>query len=1120
MPPDSTLSRFCACVALLLTSVLSVGHHSPVLSMPLPLGATLTGATTPRAGSAVLQYRVQAGSGGEIVERSTDGGASWQPVLSPASPLGAVQHSALATAAGSCSPVLYSTVATLVPTGTQSDQLYVATNGDQGNYLDGACAGTVGGIYAVGSDGAVRALGTTGLPFAQDPVGRTDPSYSIDSLVLDPTHPGTLYVHAGAGTGPYSPPAGLYKSTDAGSTWSQIDSGLQSSTVITNSAGVAVPVYGNGTLSITDPTGTHLQFLNDTGTYVSSDAGAHWDRIETDRVVVAPASAAQPSDTTQQTGPITTSTPATTAAATAVTPADQPGAPQWTWTALSPAGLAPPPRQDAAVTWDSNDHQLLAFGGVAVSQAVAYADFWSYVPATNTWSVLPSDPPARYGAGAAWDAQDGVFLMFGGASGPSNPAAYGDLWAFRPSTDSWSLLWANGAVGGPSPRFHALVTWDSTLNRLLVFGGQLGSASTNLANDLWAFTPSPGATGGTWSQLNQTDSSCTITCPQLRAGAVGGWNPTAGTLRVFGGLNKAGSVLSDTWTWTPTGPSTGTWNQEHPAIVPPGRAGGTAAYDPETGSLVVGPGVSLTTGLASDAWANASWGANWQQLAFAGSGPQPRGYAGWVWDDTDNAFLLFGGGLATGAPLNDLWRFSPIPGVIPPTPAATGVTAGALDEGWAVDNAGHVLVTPAQIAATSAVGARYVRLNFRLGNAADWTNATLLAAYDTVVNAYLAAGIQILGVVTQEATHGNQVDWTANNHENTNGNGDNAFITDDYVRGALVPLLSHFHDRVKTWELWNEPNAYQQCSGTVCTGGSFMYPSNFAALMADAYTAIKDPAPVGLGLSDVTLVSGGILGHSIGGVYSANNAGTTYLLNTYSMGMQVTGTWLAFSLAHQGALPLDAVGQHLYIDQNLLTTFTNISAYLGWIHDVALLFGSQMPTYVTEAAWSTRNLPQPIQAANLDTLFQAAKQAGYVPLTTWFQLQDLPVAGLYFGLRDQTGAAKQSYSHYQAQNQSAPMTPTPTLAPSGSAASPPATPQPLTLCFATPTPVPGGDVPSASATATPTPTDAVSPTAVATTTASPACVPDSPSPTAVMAGASPSASQTPAATPMTAIALP
>ncbi|HWE61466.1 MAG TPA: hypothetical protein VHB98_07130, partial [Chloroflexota bacterium] len=92
-------------------------------------------------------------------------------------------------------------------------------------------------------------------------------------------------------------------------------------------------------------------------------------------------------------------------------------------------------------------------------------------------------------------------------------------------------------------------------------------------------------------------------------------------------------------------------------------------------------------------------------------------------------------------------RSVPAPTVPPTMPVANG-----LDEGWTVDNDGNVLVTPEQVATTRSAGARYVRVNFRLGSFSDWSNPTLLAAYDLVVNRFVQAGIQVLGLVTSEAT--------------------------------------------------------------------------------------------------------------------------------------------------------------------------------------------------------------------------------------------------------------------------------------------------------------------------------------------------------------------------------
>jgi hypothetical protein len=508
-----------------------------------------------------------------------------------------------------------------------------------------------------------------------------------------------------------------------------------------------------------------------------------------------------------------------------------------------------------------------------------------------------------------------------------------------------------------------------------------------------------------------------------RYAALGTWHAGAGRLILFGGRNSAGSVLSDSWIWAPIGSTGGAWVNENSGPQPRGRAETQMAMDDTHGVAVVGPGAGMINPAGppasddvNDVWQGAGDQTAWQPLAIAAS-PQPllRRLTTWAWDGTDGVFFMFGGRVIDGAGVcNDLWKLAPSDLVAPDTPTPSRRIAPGLDEGWAVDDRGNVIQTPQQIALTSSAGAHFVRLNFRLGNAGSWTNAARLAAYDTVVNRYIAAGIQVLGLINQEATrHSTQADWTANNWEHTGGNGDNRFIKSAYVRGAVVPLLRHFGDRVKYWELWNEPNSYASCDRDgVCTGGSFIYPSNFAALLADSYIAVKDPS--GLGLGDATLISGGLFGHSIGGVFSLANSGATYLGNTFQAGI-AHGTWSAFAAAHGGRYPLDAIGQHLYVDQNLITTWSDLTTYYDAVRNVVARYGTPPPTELTEAAWTTASVSQEVQAGNLDTLFAATRSTGFVPGLTWFELQDVPAAGLYFGLAQDAPTPKIAFFRYQAQ---------------------------------------------------------------------------------------------------------
>jgi hypothetical protein len=172
---------------------------------------------------------------------------------------------------------------------------------------------------------------------------------------------------------------------------------------------------------------------------------------------------------------------------------------------------------------------------------------------------------------------------------------------------------------------------------------------------------------------------------------------------------------------------------------------------------------------------------------------------------------------------------------------------------------------------------------------------------------------------------------------------------------------------------------------------------------------------------DVQLISGGIFGHSINGAYSAGAAGGDYLRHTYDEGIN-HGTWTAVK-AQTGSYPLDAVGEHLYVDQSQRTTPAVIHTYLDWFHNAYAAYeGAAKGTAITEAGWRTGDPNEPqvtpdIQALNLDSTFAAARRTGYVQDLSWFELQDAPgyLHNTSWGLLDRTGQPKLAYLHFQQQ---------------------------------------------------------------------------------------------------------
>jgi hypothetical protein len=136
----------------------------------------------------------------------------------------------------------------------------------------------------------------------------------------------------------------------------------------------------------------------------------------------------------------------------------------------------------------------------------------------------------------------------------------------------------------------------------------------------------------------------------------------------------------------------------------------------------------------------------------------------------------------------------------------------------------------------------------------------------------------------------------------------------------------------------------------------------------------------------------------------------------------VIGTWKTIK-AQAGSYPLDAVGQHIYVDQGQYSTPATIRAYEDWLCSAYTSYEGATtckPTIVTEQGWATggngvAHVTTDQQADNVDAAYWAAKDVSYLPIVTWFQLRDNPTANLYYGLYTATWDAKPALAHYQAQ---------------------------------------------------------------------------------------------------------
>ena len=340
----------------------------------------------------------------------------------------------------------------------------------------------------------------------------------------------------------------------------------------------------------------------------------------------------------------------------------------------------------------------------------------------------------------------------------------------------------------------------------------------------------------------------------------------------------------------------------------------------------------------------------------------------------------------------------------------------AADTGWTIDNSGNLLLTATKCSQLVANGVGWQRIGMRLIPGHTNMDSTMLAYYDNVINTARAAGIQVLILVNNESYTGSQSAWNANNHENTGGNGDNPYI-DGWITYSVVPVLQHFHDRVKVFEIWNEPSTWNTHSGSTYSGASFVYPSCYSWMLTKAWEEAHET----LGYSDVSIVSGGIFGTTdlspSDPNYVTENSGAGWLTRVFQQGTSSAVNSFLSCKNTYGVYPADGYGQHLYIDYNTTTTTANVSLYGNTLRNAYTAYDSNSShgTWMTEFGWTTADVSQSVQAANLTTTLNwcnVGASSAYVKFASWFSWQDNSTANLYFGLIDVNGNHKISYGNY------------------------------------------------------------------------------------------------------------
>lgn len=131
----------------------------------------------------------------------------------------------------------------------------------------------------------------------------------------------------------------------------------------------------------------------------------------------------------------------------------------YTWTELTPQGLAPQPRQWFGSLFDATRERLVIMGGSDNNALFAtdyFADVWAYDVPSNTWMQLHTGlgiaPAGRYGAEWVHDTENDRYLLFAGHD-DTELANTNDTWAFDPSDNTWEQLRPGDTWNKPSNGF-------------------------------------------------------------------------------------------------------------------------------------------------------------------------------------------------------------------------------------------------------------------------------------------------------------------------------------------------------------------------------------------------------------------------------------------------------------------------------------------------------------------------------------------------------------------------------------------------------------------------------------------------------------------------------------------
>lgn len=321
---------------------------------------------------------------------------------------------------------------------------------------------------------------------------------------------------------------------------------------------------------------------------------------------------------------------------------------------------------------------------------------------------------------------------------------------------------------------------------------------------------------------------------------------------------------------------------------------------------------------------------------------------------------------------------------------------------------GAIRLTQDKAAAFAATGCRAVRLNFRLDGHSSW-DPTLLAQYDTIVQNATSNHLVVLGLLCNECVP----QWQALWNDDPDGDGMNDFVT-QYAQSALL-LVDRYKDRIKRWEIWNEPNAWTNPGWTdpKYAGGTYILPRVYANAFAESFKQLNYyNGRTILATNGITLVSGGLFAHDQSNSFST---AMDYMLQVYD----VTAVWDALQAATGRRYPWSYFGYHFYLNIAQTVSTTEIGNYFNDVRTKQASRQDTTPLLITEFGWNTYYVNETTQKNNMRDTYNFMEGKSYVAGTYWYQWEDESDTDKW-GIVRADATHKPSYDEFTTQNATPP----------------------------------------------------------------------------------------------------